>query len=267
MLRKVTRYFRLYGLFLAQYAKRLMEYRADFWIGLGGFLLFQASGIAFLFLIFQRIPELNGWSFNELLFIYGFAQIPRGFDHLFCDNLWMLSGRIIVNGEFDKYLLRPINPLFHLISEVFQPDALGELIVGTALVVYASQALSISWSVAHLASTAWLVLMGMIIYTALKLFFASLAFWLKFTQSIVYFMYTFGDFAKYPLQIFHPWLRGIITFVFPFAFTAVIPASLILGRSGLWEVMAGTTLAAGLTWLAAISVWTAGIRNYESAGS
>jgi hypothetical protein len=56
----------------------------------------------------------------------------------------MLSGSIIVNGEFDKYLLRPINPLFHLISEVFQPDAFGELIVGIALVIYASLSTSTS---------------------------------------------------------------------------------------------------------------------------
>ncbi len=267
MFHKLFRYARLYRLFLAQYLKRLMEYRVDFWIGLGGFLLFQASGISFLYLIFQRIPQLNGWSFNELLFIYGFAQIPRGLDHLFCDNLWMLSGRIIVNGEFDKYLLRPINPLFHLISEIFQPDALGELLVGVALVVYASIALSITWAAGQLAAMAYLVVMGMVIYTALKLIFASLAFWLKFTQSIVFFMYTFGDFAKYPLEIFHPVLRGVITFIFPFAFTAFIPAAWFMGRLEMWQVFGGTTVAAAVTWTAGIAVWNAGIRNYESAGS
>lgn len=267
MIKSFLHHAHLYRLFLVQYLKRMMEYRGDFLIGLGGFLLFQASGIAFLYLVFKQIPQLNGWGFNELLFIYGFAQIPRGLDHLFCDNLWMLSGRIIINGEFDKYLLRPINPLFHLISEIFQPDALGELAVGFALVIYASTQLSLTWTLEGLAAVAFLSLMGMVIYTALKLIFASLSFWLKFSQSIVFFMYTFGDFAKYPLEMFHPFVRGIITFAFPFAFTAVIPASWFVGRGDTLWVFLGTTLAAAGTWLLGITVWKAGIRAYESSGS
>ena len=267
MLKSIWRHIKLYRLFLAQYLKRLMEYKADFWIGLGGFLLFQASGIAFLYLIFQQIPKLNGWGFNELLFIYGFAQIPRGLDHLFCDNLWMLSGRIIANGEFDKYLLRPINPLFHLISEIFQPDALGELAVGFALVIYASSALALTWTIGSIASLAFMVVMGMVIYTALKLIFASFAFWLKFSQSIVFFMYTFSDFAKYPLEIFHPAVRNIISFGLPFAFTAFIPAAWFVGKTDWIWAFVGTTTAATVTWIIGITVWKAGIRAYESSGS
>src|SRR5690554_3931111 len=106
----MKRYCRLYLQFLKQYIKILIEYRADFIFGLVGFLLVQFSGVVFIQLIFQSIPALSGWTFYEVLFIYGFAQIPRGIDHVFTDNLWILSGRILIAGEFDKYLLRPINP-------------------------------------------------------------------------------------------------------------------------------------------------------------
>lgn len=267
MWKSIGRHLRLYQLFLVQYLKRLMEYRGDFWIGLLGFLLFQGAGIATLYLVFQKIPTLNGWGFNELLFIYGFAQIPRGLDHLFADNLWMLSGRIIRSGDFDKYLLRPINPLFHLISEIFQADALGELVVGIGLVVYASTALALTWTVGSLVSLGYLILMGMVIYTALKLLFASFAFWLKFSQHVVFFMYTFSDFAKYPVEIFHPVLRTIITFALPFAFTAYFPASWFMDRMDPLWAFGGTTLAAVVTWTLGITVWRAGIKAYESAGS
>ena len=43
------------------------------------------------------------------------------------DNLWALGQRLVRKGEFDKYLTRPINPLFHILVETFQIDALGEL--------------------------------------------------------------------------------------------------------------------------------------------
>lgn len=48
---------------------------------------------------------------------YGLAQVPRGIDHVLMDNLWILGGIIIFLGSFDKYMLKPINPLFQLIFE------------------------------------------------------------------------------------------------------------------------------------------------------
>ena len=62
-----------------------------------------------------------------------FPLIPKGLDHLFFDNLWALGQRLVRKGEFDKYLTRPINPLFHILVETFQIDALGELLVGGIL--------------------------------------------------------------------------------------------------------------------------------------
>lgn len=83
----------------------------------------------------EQIPMLNGWSINELVFIYGFSQIPKGFDHLFADYIWLLSSRIVTNGEYDRYLLRPIPPLFQLLCDRLQLDAIGELLVGFSLVM------------------------------------------------------------------------------------------------------------------------------------
>ena len=110
----MRRYFRLYLKFLEQYIKTLIEYRADFILGLIGFLFVQSVGVIFITLIFNAIPSLKGWGFYEILFIYGFAQIPRGIDHVFTDQLWIFSWQTIVEGKFDKYLVRPLNPLFQV---------------------------------------------------------------------------------------------------------------------------------------------------------
>ena len=101
----MVRYLKLYNKFLKQYIKTLMEYRADFLLGLIGFILVQGVGIVFIGLVFNSIPTLKGWSFYEILFIYGFAQIPRGIDHVFTDQLWIFSWKTIVQGEFDRYLV------------------------------------------------------------------------------------------------------------------------------------------------------------------
>ena len=81
-------------------------------MGLFGFFFTQIAGILFLYLVFEQIPSLQGWSLDQLIFIYGFAQIPRGIDHLFTDNIWMIAWRWVINGDFDRYMLRPMNVFF-----------------------------------------------------------------------------------------------------------------------------------------------------------
>ncbi|KXT93504.1 ABC-type multidrug transport system, permease component [Streptococcus mitis] len=126
----MKKYQRMHLIFIRQYIKQIMEYKVDFVVGVLGVFLTQGLNLLFLNVIFQHIPSLEGWTFQEIAFIYGFSLIPKGFDHLFFDNLWALGQRLVRKGEFDKYLTRPINPLFHILVETFQIDALGELLVG-----------------------------------------------------------------------------------------------------------------------------------------
>lgn len=102
----------------------------DFFVGLSGFLISQVTGLAFLYLIFEQIPSMQEWTLEQMLFIYGFSQIPRGIDHLLTDNLWMVGWQMVIKGTFDKYILRPMNIFFQIVCEKVQFDALGELLIG-----------------------------------------------------------------------------------------------------------------------------------------
>jgi ABC-2 type transport system permease protein len=247
--------------------KTVIEYRTDFIIGLIGFLLFQATGVIFIGLLFKAIPELNGWNFHQMLFIYGFAQLPRGIDHLLTDNLWMLAGRIVRTGQFDRYLLRPIPPLFHLIAEIFQTDAVGELIIGVILMIYASARLQLRFGVLDWVLLVVSIAAGSVIYFAVKLSTASIALWTKRSQPIVFAVYTTADFAKYPIGIYPKWIRILISYIVPFAFTAFIPASYFLTRQSVIYCVGGTVIAAAALLGLGMFVWRKGLRAYESSGS
>ena len=140
----MKKYQRMHLIFIRQYIKQIMEYKVDFVVGVLGVFLTQGLNLLFLNVIFQHIPSLEGWTFQEIAFIYGFSLIPKGLDHLFFDNLWALGQRLVRKGEFDKYLTRPINPLFHILVETFQIDALGELLVGGILL--GTTVTSIAWT-------------------------------------------------------------------------------------------------------------------------
>ena len=263
----MVRYLKLYNKFLKQYIKTLMEYRADFLLGLIGFILVQGVGIVFIGLVFNSIPTLKGWSFYEILFIYGFAQIPRGIDHVFTDQLWIFSWKTIVQGEFDRYLVRPLNPLFQVIVERFQPDGFGEIIVGTMILVTSWSKLGLEITIGRMIALIFVILCASVIYTAIKLAVTSIAFWVKFAQSYLYMAYQLSTFVKYPITIYPVWIRGVLTFIIPFAFTGYFPAAYILGKGSFLLGVVLTFVVSFISILIAYRIWLIGIKRYESSGS
>ena len=263
----MKRAFRLHRIFIAQYLKKLMEYKVDFIVGAVGFLLSQALEILFIGIIFSQIPDLAGWTFNQILFIYGFSLIPKAIDHMFFDNLWMVGYHIVRKGEFDKYLTRPINSLFYVTVEKFQIDAFGELIMGIILITYSLIQIGADIVWYRVLVLLLLVPFAVLIYTAIKIITSAISFWTKQSGHITHMFYMSSDFSKYPVTIYNNFIKVVITFIIPFAFTAYYPASYFLrGENGLFCVL-GTILVSSLLFVVSILVWNRGIKKYESAGS
>ena len=266
MLHTLKRYWRLYRVLIKQFLKVVMQSKVDFLMGLLGFFLTQASGIISLYLIFQQIPDLQGWTLDQLIFIYGFAQIPRGIDHLFTDNIWLVAWRLVINGEFDRYMLRPMNVFFQVIAEKLQPDALGEILIGTILVIVSVQKGVAVLTPLNIVLFGVSMLAGALIYTSIKLFFASFALWIKQSGSLLQVAYEMAEFAKYPTEIYHKGIQFIITWVIPFAFVAYLPASFFLGKSGAGVIGIECVIAL-VFWCVAYGVFNYGLKFYESAGN
>ena len=269
----LKRYMRLYKVQVIQFFKTIMQSKVDFLMGLLGFFFTQLSGILFLLLIFEQIPHLEGWTLQQLIFIYGFAQIPRGIDHLFTDNIWMIAWRMVIDGEFDRYMLRPMNLLFQVISEKLQPDAVGELLVGTILVVYSVVKGVVVIDALHVLMFFVSVFAGALIYSAIKLFFASFAFWVKISGPFLQAAYNMADFAKYPTEIYAKFVQFIITWIIPFAFVAYLPASYFLGVSGFMGlnnniIVIGIECVIAIVFaMIAYAFFCRGTKVYESAGN
>ena len=263
----MRRYFRLHRIFIAQYLKRLMEYKTDFLLGAIGMLMSEGIQILCIGIIFSGIPSLRGWSFDEVLYIYGFSLIAKSVDHLFFDNLWMVGYRIIRKGEFDKYLTRPVNTLYHVIVENFCIDAFGELLTCGLLLGYAIPRLDLPFHWYTIPLVIVVVIFATMIYTSLKIMTAAISFWTKASGHIMHMLYMTNDFGKYPITIYNKSVQAVITYLIPFAFTAYFPASYFLtGKDG-WFCIGGTVIAGSVLFALALLIWRRGLNAYESAGS
>lgn len=260
------RYVKIYSIFFKTYLKRLMEYRVDFLIGMFAFIISQGAGLLFLYVIFQNIPSLAGFSIEQILLMYGIALIPKGIDHLFFDNLWLIP-RAVRMGEMDRYLLRPISPLYTYLIERFQPDAFGELVLGVGLVVTTLIRMSMTLSIGNLLALISFILVGVFIFTALKLMTASTSFWLKNSYPLMQITYNLSDYTKYPLVIFPKAIQWLMTFMIPFALISYYPMLYLIGRESYFKVIGYLIMMTFILGWIAIWVWKKGLKHYESTGS
>ena len=274
------RFLKMYWAFIRQMFKSLMEYRLDFVMGIIGLGIVQVSVFLLLFAVFTQIKSIAGYTFDEMLFFFGYAQIIRGIDHIYNDNIWFVASFYIREGRFYQFLIRPISPLAHIVMERICADGFGELILGAAIFVYAALQLGIVFSFLDWLAFLLFCVSGLVIYFAIKLAFASIALWTTTSSEIMTLAYEINSFTRYPIEIYkNKIVQFFITFVLPFAVvsyfpmlyflrdSAAIAASLgIAGFQKEWLLLFVPGVAA-MTFGIGYGVWRLGLSNFQATGT
>ncbi len=262
----MKRYVELYYWFLLQRFKILMEYRANFIIGASSTIILQIAGLLTIWVVMSQIPSLNGWNFDEVLLVYGLITLAKSINHMFADNLWTIGWNYIRSGDFDRFLVRPVDPLFHLLADRFCHDGIGNFLVGAALVIKAAAALGIAWTPLNVLYLVVAVLSGGAIFIALNLITATSAFWIVESIPVTQIIFNTHEFAKYPLTIYPRGLQIMMTWLIPYGFASFIPASYLLGRDVGALAWLAPVVAAALLFIS-YRTWLFGLRHYTSVGS
>ncbi|GAB3079021.1 ABC transporter permease [Micromonospora schwarzwaldensis] len=266
MIAVVRRYLRLTVLLCGVSMHRLTAYRMDFAVGVASFVIRVGGQIALIGLVYRYVDDLAGWGYHQALFLLGFSLLSRALDRLFTDQLWILAWQLVRSGEFHRYLIRPVNPLYLLLSERFMyPEGIGELALGLAITLASAGALDLHLDVAQWLLFVPMVVCGAVIHASIKTLIASCSFWSVSSLPVLSAVHQLGEFGSYPLGLYHPALQAVLTWVLPFAFTAYIPARYLLfgAVDGLIWLLPVTAVAAAV----AYGVFRIGVNRYEMTGS
>ncbi|RUS43905.1 ABC transporter permease [Cohnella sp. AR92] len=263
----MRRYVKLYWQFFKTRLKVMMEYRVDFLIGVASVLLVQATSVMFVRIVFDHIDVLHGWTFHQLLFIYAIAMLGRSIEHIFFDNLWVLGMEYIRPGNFDRLLIRPVNPLFHLIADRVQQDGFGSLLVGLVVLFTSAPRLDISWGAAEVMLLLLMIASSAAIFLAVNLFFAAFSFWMVDSLPIMATVQGTSDFARYPMNIYGKGIRYVLTWLIPYGFTAYYPATLFMEGSGDRSIAAWSPAVAAASLTIAYLFWKRGLSSFSSTGN
>ncbi len=253
--------------YIAQIVKTRLAYRGDILVQCAASLAIQASGIFVVLVIFDNIPLLEGWSRSEVFFVYGFAMTAQALFESFADGFYWFADKYVIRAELDRILLRPLHPLFQLLLENFSLESIPDLVLGAGILVLASNAIGLSPGAVDLALFAVMLLSAVLVLTGIFLALASVSFWVEDKVGVLPPIYNLSAFARYPVTIFHPVLRFLLTWVLPYAFVAFYPSAHFLGRGEFHLFLWLTPLAGATSLTVGLLVFHAGLRRYRSAGS
>jgi len=263
----MKRHLKLLLLYFAQYAKVRLAYKADFFIAFFSSMAATVLGFGFVLVLFSKIPQLQGWSFYEILFLYAFSLVPLGFFNVVSWNLYEFGDIYIIQGRFDRILLRPVDTLFQVLFEKFRIESLQEVVTGLLVIGVCARRLHLTWGTADYFWFALMVACGAVIYLAVFLILTAVSFWFEDRVGIVPPVFNMLTFGRYPLTIYNVFIQFMLSWIIPFGFASFYPTTHFLRRQSFATYFYLVPVVAAVFSALAVLVWNKGVENYSSTGS
>jgi ABC-2 type transport system permease protein len=259
-----------YRAVLASRVRSQRSYRTNFALDLASSALIGFIELAEIWVLFHAVGNLGGYSFKEILLVYGIADLAFSIANLFfghCDSL----PTYLRAGTLDVFYLRPQPILAQLICSDISLKRLARALVATGCIAVAIAIGDIGWTAAKVVLLVLSVVCAVLIFSAQFVSAAGLQFFLvngaEATNAYVY----GGRYAS--TQVASVWskaLKVIFGFFFPMAFAAFIPSLWLLDKTGPamlpgWLAWC-TPIAALWAWGAALLCWRWGLRHYQGGG-
>lgn len=247
------------------------QYRTSFFLFLLSQTLVAGLDLAVILVLFTNVKSLAGWSVEEVALLYGVSALSFGFADCMVSQV-ELASRHIKAGTFDLFLLRPVGSLLQLCAAEFALRRIGRSIYPAVVFVVALTKVDIAWTPLKVALVPVTLVASSVMWCSLWIITSSISFWTVETQELAN-SFTYGGqtLSHYPIDVLGSWLRRIVTFVVPLAFTSYLPVAYLLDRQPAFGVSNTLAFASPLVALAlallANVVWRTAVRHYRSTGS
>jgi ABC-2 type transport system permease protein len=245
-----------------------MQYRTSFWLLSFGQFFIPFTVFAGLYFLFERFGQIKGWDFFEVALCFAVIHMAFATSECFARGYDAFSS-LVVNGEFDRVLVRPRSTVVQVLGSKFEFTRFGRILQSVMVLCWALMNLSIEWSVVKAITLCLMIISGVLIFTGIYIVAATMCFWtIQGIEVINIFTDGGREIAQYPLNIYQKWITKFFTYVIPFGTVNYLPLMYILGRTEGNDILHMLTpLIGSLFILPCLLVWHFGVRHYRSTGS
>ncbi len=227
-------------------------------------------GFAIIKFVVESFGQISGWNYGQLAFLYGLSVISHALSMIFFVQGWFM-GYYVIEGDFDRYLTRPLGVLYQFFFTNINIFGVTDLIPGILVFIYGCVKCGICVTPLFILQVLITLAGATLIRGGIYILLGSTSF---HTRSAV----DFGQYTQeimdkttmYPLSMYPESMQFILTYLIPVGWISFYPASVLLGIDSAYNAMLIPliTLAVGiLVMLIAGAYFNMGLRKYESAGN
>ena len=200
--------------------------------------------------------EVGGYSFKQVLLLWGLAAGSYGFSHFLFKESFNLSDTI-VTGKLDAYLIQPKNVLLSVITSSVEVSAIGDLLYGIIMLVF------YGFNIKSLLLFILFSITSGLIITSIAVICGSLTFWfgkVDILADTVNGLMT--NFATYPEGIFKGFIKLLFYTIIPLGFSIYMPIQ-IISNFNIFNLIIVLLVTITLVALAFL-IFNTGLKRYSS---
>ena len=221
MLTEVKNQIKISGLSIKYAFVRELLNKAAFFSNIFFMVLNNATMIVQWIILFSLRKNFGGYTFKQVLLLWGFASFSYGISHFFFKNAHNLSDTIN-SGKLDVYLVQPKNVLLSSIISDVETSALGDIVYGYIMLFL------FGFSIKNFILFTYFGITGGLIMTAFACILGSLSFWFNKSEQIA----DTGNslmvnFATYPDGIFKGVVRMLLFTLVPVGIANYLPVKIM----------------------------------------
>ena len=262
----MARHLSLWWSFFSNTLTRDMEFKANFIGSLIVDAVYYGVHYFFFSIIFSYVDVLGDFSAADVkIFLVITFLADTVYMMFFSGNLFNLN-RLIVSGDLDYTLIKPVNGQFMVSFRYVKSYALISILILGLLLASLITENPNEISFYNIILFLFSFLVGQSIWYSIDFMIGCLAFWFKNFTVGGWLSHEFLKFAERPDSIYAGLLRRAMFTILPMALLSSMPARMLIYGPG-WDLLSLQILMAVIFMTLSRILWKIGIKKYESASS
>lgn len=246
--------------------KSTIEYRASFVTAFLSQIVVFFSYYFVILSLFNRFDNIKGFTLYEVLLCFAIIHFGYSFCEIFARGIDRFE-KLIINGDFDRLLLRPKNVLLQVLCSDFDPVKLARFLQSLVILAVALVNLNIEWNIFKVLCLLFMLCSSIVIFFSIFVLSACYCFITIQGLEIRSLLMDGGRYmAQYPIGVFKKGFVIFFTVIIPYGLVNYYPLLFFTDKSDNLLYLF-SPLFVFLYLIPSIILFNLGIKKYSSTGS
>lgn len=259
----IKKYLRVWWMMSANSFSMVISQKLPFLIFFIGKVLRFIFFFGFLFFLLQGTKTLGGYTSTQAIFFFLIFNLIETITQFFFREVYRFRP-LIIKGDFDYVLVKPINPLFRVLMG--GADVIDFITIPPQIIAVLYFASLLHPNFLNILYFLVLLINAFLISTAFHIIVLSFGIVTLEVDHTVMIYRDVMSLGRFPIDIYKQPLQGFLTYIIPVGLMITLPAKALMGLST--PIVVVSSIFIGILFLIiSLKFWNFALTKYTSASS